>query len=286
MLSIHALLAELLDDDSASVRVLAADALGEIEGPASVEALKAFHRMHYGPARMIITVVGAVKAPDALDVIERYLGDWHNPDQAPSPDLPELPPLGAKRHTAVTVAGKTQSDIVLGVAGPSRFAPDYYAASLVNSVLGQFGMMGRVGNVIREKLGLAYYAYSTVDGGHGPGAWKIIAGVNPSNVELTIERAQDEIRRITSEPVGDDDLADNQSQFTGRLPLQLESNEGLAARILAMESYNLGLDYLENYHSMIYSLSKDDLLHAVQRYWQPDAFIIAVAGPNGAEPSK
>jgi len=58
---------------------------------------------------------------------------------------------------------------VLGLPGPSRFSPDFQAASLVNSVLGQFGMMGRIGRSVREELGLAYYAYSQIDGGFSQG---------------------------------------------------------------------------------------------------------------------
>ena len=107
-----------------------------------------------------------------------------------------------ERPDAVVVAlpGKTQSDLVLGVPGPSRFSPDYQAASLANSVLGQFGMMGRIGRSVREELGLAYYAYSQVDGGFGPGPWSVAAGVNPANVDLAIDRIRDEIRAWSANP--------------------------------------------------------------------------------------
>ncbi len=246
----------------------------------SIGEIEVFHRKHYGPKGMIIIVTGAVNAQEAIDTVREKLGDWENPEQPDSPPLPSLAPLQEKRHTKVVVNGKTQSDIVLGVAGPSRYAEDFSAASLANSVLGVFGMMGRIGNIIREELGLAYYAYSQLTGGYGPGVWSVIAGVNPDNVDEAVERSQAEVRRIASELVSDEDLADNQSFFTGRLPLQLESNEGIAGRILMMESFGLGLDYLVNYHNMIYSLTKDDLLATIQRYWRPEAFVVAVAGPG------
>jgi zinc protease len=107
-----------------------------------------------------------------------------------------------------------------------------------------------------------------------------MAGVNPANVDLAIERIQDELRRLTSEPVSADDLADNQAYFTGRLPLQLESNEGVAASILNMELYGLGLDYLLHYRDMILRLTADDLLAAAQHYLDPDRLAIGVAGPG------
>src|SRR5262249_29712807 len=162
-------------------------------------------------------------------------------------------------HSSINVPGKSQSDIVLGVAGPPRLADDYRASTVVNSILGQFGLMGRIGDEVREKRGLAYYAYSSVEGGHGPGSWSVSAGVNQA-----IEAIAGEIRRITSEPVTEEELSDNKSYFTGHLPLQLESNEGIAGTLLSIATYDLGLDYLLTVRDKINALTRDDLLAAIQ----------------------
>jgi zinc protease len=169
---------------------------------------------------------------------------------------------------------------VVGGYGPSRFEPDYLAAMLANCVLGQFGMMGRIGGTVREELGLAYYAYSSVDGGLGPSPWSVTAGVSPTNVELALEKILDEVRRLTNDPVSDEDLGNVQSYFVGRLPLQLESNEGIATSILTMEQYRLGLDYLVTYRDHIQALTKEDLLQAARRYLQPDTYVLGISGPN------
>lgn len=243
------------------------------------EDLRAFHTRHYGPRGMNITIVGAVDAEAAVDAVRARFEGWTNPDQPPPFVLPDAPALTMPSRGQRAIAGKTQSDIALGVVGPARSAPDYQAVQLANSVLGQFGMMGRIGASVREDLGLAYYAYSSVEGGLGPGAWSVSAGVNPANVDLAIERIQVELRRLISEPVSAGDLADNQAYFTGRLPLQLESNEGIAGSILNMELYELGLDFLLHYHDQIMALTTDDLLAATRRYLDPDRLAIGVAGP-------
>jgi zinc protease len=241
--------------------------------------LIAFHRQHYGARGLIIAVAGAVKAAEALETIRARLGDWHNPAQPADMEYPPIPPVAETRRSVVRLPGKTQADLVIGAAGPSRFDSDYYAAVLANSILGQFGMMGRIGKIVREELGLAYYAHSQVEGGSGRGPWNVNAGVNPANLEQAIEQITGEIRRITREPVSDDDLADNQAYFTGRLPLQLESNEGIAYTLLNMETFDLGLDFLTTYHDRIYRLTKDDLLETAQRYLNPDALVIGIAQP-------
>lgn len=247
----------------------------------TADELKIFHEKYYTAKGMIMTIVGAVDASEAVDMVCSRMEDWHHPSPPEVPELPDIAPPAETRSVYVGLPGKTQASIVMGTIGPSRFAPDYQAAALANSILGEFGMMGRIGSVIREDLGLAYYAYSRLEGGLGPGAWSIAAGVAPENVTLTIEKALDEVRRMITEPVSDDDLADNQSYFTGRLPLRLESSAGIAAMLQTMERYHLGMDYLENYHRTVYSLTKDDLLAAARHYLDPERFVMAVAGPNG-----
>jgi zinc protease len=257
---------------------------GSIEGLEALEPgmVAAFHASQVGPRDMIVVVVGAVPTAQAIDLVTEHLGDWANPAQAAAITLPDLPPITSQTERRVHLAGKTQSDLKLGVRGPSRAQPDYLAANLANSILGEFGMMGRVGQVIREELGLAYYAYSRLDGGLGPGAWSITAGVAPENVDLTIERARAEIQRLVSKPVSADDLSDNQSYVTGRLPLRLENNEGIASALWLIELHELGLDYLQRFAGTIHALTTDDLLAAARNYWDPERLVIAVAGPETA----
>ncbi|MFN8562496.1 MAG: pitrilysin family protein [Anaerolineae bacterium] len=246
----------------------------------TLESLAQFHRQFYGASGMIVVVVGAVNAADAVQIVRDQLEDWQNADQPEQPALPDLAPVREAKRAVVPLPGKTQSDLVLGLPGPSRFSPDYQAASLANSVLGQFGMMGRIGRSVREELGLAYYAYSQIEGGFGPAPWSVVAGVNPANVELAIDRIREEIQRLTSELVGEDDLSDNQAYHVGHLPLQLESNEGIAYTLRNIETFNLGLDYLVNYRDTIYSLTRADLLNAAKRYLNPDALVVGIAGPE------
>src|SRR5262249_29148666 len=118
------------------------------------------------------------------------------------------------------------------------------------------------------------------DGGFGPGPWSVAAGVNPANVELAIDRIRDEITRLVNEPVGEDDLTDNQAYHVGHLPLQLESNEGIASSLRNIETYGLGPDYLVNYRATIYSLSRADLLNAAKHYLNADALVVGIAGPE------
>jgi zinc protease len=245
----------------------------------SREDLVAFHENHYGPRGMVIAIVGAVDPKAVVDYVQKVLGDWDNPHQPEPPELPPVTPLVDQVVQRVSIPGKIQSDIIMGVAGPPRKSPDFFAASLGNSILGQFGMMGRIGDVVREQAGLAYYAYSNVSGGQGPGPWSVSAGVNPNKVDQAIDLIRAEIHRIVTEPVTSEELQDSQSSFIGRLPLALESNAGVAGALLNLERYDLGLEYYRRYADLVTAVTVEDVLETAKKYLDPDLLAIAVAGP-------
>jgi zinc protease len=211
--------------------------------------------------------------------VERVLGGWQVKGQKDAPALPEWEPLDetVKRHHAIP--GKAQTDVVIGTVGPRRKDPEFLSASLGNSVLGQIGMMGRIGESVREKSGLAYYAYSEINTGLGPGSWEVSAGVNPKNVKKTIDLILKELKRFVKHGVTAEELADSQAHYVGRLPLSLESNGGVAGAMLNIERFDLGLDYYLHYGDRVQAVTRDDVLRTARRYLDLDRLVIATAGP-------
>ncbi len=259
-------------------------ALPEEGWPETIQAiarddLKEFHAAHYGPRGLVLAIVGAVEPREAVEQAEKVLGGWKNPEQPPAPELPAPRPLLQTTRRKVHIPGKSQSDIVLGAVGPMRKAPEYLAASLGNSALGQFGLGGRIGEVVREKSGLAYYAYSSLNNNIGPNAWTVGAGVNPRNVEKTIELILHEIRRFVKDGISAEELADSQSNFIGRLPLSLEANAGVMNALLNIERFDLGLDYYRRYPALVRAVTPETVRETARRYLDPEKLAIAVAGP-------
>jgi zinc protease len=242
------------------------------------EDLISFYRSGYGPQGMVIAVVGAVEPDQALAQVEAAFGDWRGATHPREP-LPPVPRLARVRREFVPLPGKTQSDLLLGYPGPRRADPAFLDALLCNTILGVFGMMGRLGDSVRSEQGLAYYSYSRVDGGLGPGPWVVIAGVNPANVERAVEGIVAEIRRICEEPVSPEELADSQAFLVGSLPLRLETNEGVSRAILNIERHGLGLDYLQRYAGLIREITPARVQAAAQQWLAADAYALAIAGP-------
>jgi zinc protease len=238
-----------------------------------------FHRDYYGPRGMVIAIVGAVTAEDAVRQVKRALGGWQVNGQKETPPLPELKLLKKTVSKHHRISGKSQSDMVIGTNGPRRRDPEYMSASLGNNILGQFGMMGRIGDVVREKSGLAYYAYSSISAGTGPGSWEVSAGVNPQNVKRATDLIQDELKRFVQEGVTEEELADSKANFVGRLPISLESNGGVASALLNIERHQLGLNYYRNYAAVVDSVTREDVLNTARKFIDVNRLAIATAGP-------
>ena len=152
-------------------------------------------------------------------------------------------------------------------------------ASLGNNILGQFGMMGRIGDVVREQAGLAYSASTSLNSWIHSGTWEVSAGVSPANLERAIDLINQEILRFTAEPVTPEELADSQANYVGRLPLSLESNSGVANALLSLERFQLGLDYYRRYPAMVESVTPQHILEVARRYLNPQTFAVVSAGP-------
>ena len=237
-----------------------------------------FHKKHFGPRRMVISIVGGVRVENALDSVSHFLGDWENHMQPNQPELPLVKPISEMVTRQVNISGKSEADMVMGIAGPPRRSPDYLSASLGNNILGQFGMYGRIGRSVRDRLGLAYHASSSLSGGIGPGPWLFIAGADPKNIEEVIVLIRQEIKHFISEPVSDEELADSKANYIGRLPLSLESNAGVAAALLSLERYSLGLDYYLRFSDLIRAITVEEILQTARHYLDPDRLAIATAG--------
>ncbi len=246
--------------------------------PITRDDLAAFHA-HYHPALTSIAVVGDVDPPAVIEALEQTFGSWSNAQPPLTQSLPAVTPLSGIQRRDIPMTGKVQSDVIWAVHGLRRDDADYYPAMLANMILGRLGMGGRLGENVRENQGMAYYCYSGLEADVGAGPWAAAAGVNPDNVERATAAILHEVAQFATEGPTTEELDDARAYLTGSLVLGLETSDGIAGMLLAIERYGLGLDYIARYPAIINGVSREAITDVVQRYLSTENYVIATAGP-------
>ncbi|MDQ4044912.1 MAG: insulinase family protein [Chloroflexota bacterium] len=247
------------------------------------EDLAEYHAAHVAPGVTTVTLAGGVASiEEAVAHLERAFGDWKL-------DTPETtPPVSVDAPKALlrddrTIAGKSQANLVMAYPTLPRSHGDYYALNVANVILGQLGLMGRLGATVRDEQGLAYHVSSSLSPGIATSLWTARAGVDPANVDRTIEGILSEVRRLRSEPVSEAELADAKTYIVGSLPLSLESLGGVTSLLQTIQRFGHGLDYLDRFPDIIKALTVADLHRAAQEHLDPDHVVIGTAGPGTME---
>jgi zinc protease len=250
---------------------------------ASIEGLTrddlvAFHRARVRPDCLTAAIVGDVDETRACDALAAAIEGWDTNGARPTRSLPAPAPPAARDRSTIDVPGKAQSDIAYGFLGPGRLDPDYYAYWVMNTVLGQYGMGGRLGENIRERQGMAYYAYSSYDAHRIPGPLLIRAGVDPANVERTITAIDDEVGRIASGGVTREERDDAVRFLIGSIPRLLETNAGVAQFLITIEQFGLGEDFERRLPALLSAVTVEQASAAAAGL-DPARAVLAVAGP-------
>ncbi len=241
------------------------------------DALVGFHATCYRPVGMIVSLAGDFDS----DVVRRHLGAWLRGRAGERASDHPVTPRAAPTRVNLSMPHKTQADIVLALPAIPRQHPDYQALNMANLILGSLGLMGRLGERVRDQQGMAYSVQSRLSARLWAGDWMANAGVHPDNVEPAIASIRAEVRRLREEPVTATEFDDARANMIGAMPLRLETNDGRAGYLLNTEYYGLGLDYMERYPEIIGSLTPEDLTRAARLYLDPDQVAVVVAGPVG-----
>jgi zinc protease len=250
------------------------ESVGRIDRP----MLAALHRARFTPAGLVVVAVGDVEPGRVADEAGRVFGEWEG-GPVPPVIVPSPAPAISRRTTVHPMMNKSQADIAYGFNTISRRDPAYYAFSLVNNVLGQYAMGGRLGDNIRERQGMAYYVFSAFEPNLGEGPLVIRAGVNPENVDRTIAAIDDEVRLMAEAGVTGKELADSTRYLVGSLPRTLETSAGIAGFLLSCEQFGLGMDHDLRLPALIGGVTLADANDLARRFLAPERATITVAGP-------
>ncbi|HKB07348.1 MAG TPA: pitrilysin family protein [Candidatus Polarisedimenticolia bacterium] len=257
--------------------------------------LTAFHKSHLRPSGAIVSMAGDFDPARAIGLAANIFGAWNGgpgqsarravrtpeaaSDRAARPPIPDPPAPGRMISVVRPIAGKTQADIALGFRGLARRSPDLPAVLVLDSILGEFSLGGRLGKAIRERAGLAYYAYSHVTAGLGVGPFVARAGVAPERVRRALELMRGTIAQVVRRGVSPSELRDSKQALSAAVPRRMETNPDAAEILADAEFYGLGIDYPRHLPELIRAVTRSQVEEAARKYLTLKSCVLVVAGP-------
>jgi zinc protease len=227
----------------------------------------------------MIVVAGDVDPEEVFTQVGKHFGKWA---ATGDPEAFAIPPVSGglgEGKQIVPLRNRSQCDIVLGIPGISIRSPDYYPMLVLNQILGQAGLGGRLGGRIRDQDGLAYDVSSSFDASLGEGPFVIRAGAGSQQVDRVVAAMKEEIEKMKVHGVTEQEVGDAKRYLINSTPVRLESNEGIAREFEHIELLQLGEDYLTRYPDLIASVTMDRLLDCFRTRLVFDKAALVVAGP-------
>jgi zinc protease len=253
---------------------------GSVESVEHIDraALQRFHAERFRPGALSLVMVGDVEPARAIASARAVFGDWRA--AAPAPAVLSAPiPSSTRRVRVLPMMNKSQADVAYGFTTITRSDPAYYAYWLMNNILGQYAIGGRLGDSIRERQGMAYYAFSSLDANVIAGPLTIRAGVAGANVDRAIASIDEELTRMAAEGPLESEVRESKQYLIGSMPRTLETNVGIANFIQTEEFFGLGLDYDVRLPGLLQAVTLEQIHDAARRALVPANATVVIAGP-------
>lgn len=256
---------------------------GTPESVAAIQAteLRAFVSDRLARDNLYIGIVGDI-TPDALGpVLDAVFGGLRA--NARSWAVPDTEPQGVGRVVVVDKA-VPQSVIVFADKGIKRNHPDFYAAYVMNYVLGGGGFTSRLYNTIREKRGLAYSVYSYLH--PMDHAALILGGAGTANERVadTLGLLRREWARMAETGITENEIRDAKTFLTGSFPLRFTSSGRIAGMLVGIQTDGLGIDYFDRRNGLIEAVTLADVTRMAKTLLRPDRLTVVVVGrPDGVK---
>jgi zinc protease len=244
----------------------------------TVADLKAYARRVFARSTLKIAVVGDIDPATAGALIDKAFGGLPNePELAP---VAAAIPQGLGRRVVVDL-DVPQAVVMFGGPGVYRSDPDFFAAYVVNHILGGGSMSSRLYREVREKRGLAYGIWT----GLTPLAHSaLFTGSTATRADRTADTlaiVDSEMRRLAETGPTEDELAKTKSFLKGTYGLYFDTSTKIAAQLVAIQLDNLGIDYIDRRNAIIDAVTPADAQRAAKRLLAGKMLVTVVGRPQG-----
>lgn len=240
------------------------------------EDITTFYRRIFNPENLIVAFVGDITPDEAMSKIYEKFSGWKNSPEFETKQL--IPAHKEKTKVYLTEKkGAVQSSIKAGHIGINRGNPDFIPVNVMNTMLGGY-FTSRINKNLREVNGYTYGARSVFYSNKFSGDFSVMTEVKNNITSDTLKEILKEINDIRNDFVGDDELQNVKNYISGSFPLQLETPNAIASKVINLKLYDLEEDYYNTYIRKVNELTKDKIKDTAVKYLHPDKLVISIAG--------
>ena len=255
---------------------------GTLESVAALtrDDLVAAHQAVLARDRIFIGAVGDI-TPDVLGaLVDDLLGDL------PATGAAMPPPAEVNIETGVTVVdyATPQSVAIFAQKGLTQKDPDWFAASVMNQILGGGSFESRLMEEVREKRGLTYGVYSYLLPRDLAATYQGSVSSANDRIAQAIDVIRDEWRKMAENGATEEELLNAKTYITGSYPLRFDGNAQIASILVGMQMLDLPIDYIPTRNDKVDAVTLDDVKRVAAELLTPDNMTFVVVGqPEGIE---
>jgi zinc protease len=234
-----------------------------------------FHNQLCVPKNTVLAIFGDINANEVIKQIQQSFAQFTTAN-IPTRFEAKEPPL-TKIKTASKVKEKEQAVILIGYPGITVQDSRRYSFEVMNAILA--GQGSRLFDTIREKQGLAYYVGTIPVLGLDPGMYIFYVGTVADKIEVATKSMFDEINRIKTEEVSDEELTRAKKELIGNKAIDSQTNSAQASESALDELYGLGYNNQQQYADKINAVTKQQIRDIATQFFKPDAYAEVVVHP-------
>jgi len=239
----------------------------------------AFHQRTIYPNGIILGVTGDFDKEAMLASLREAFGDWKK-GEVPELKIADAPEAAGGRRTIRFINKETsQTHLRVGHLSIRENDPDYVALAIANDILGGSSFRSRIFNDVRTRRGLAYSVGSRLNAGvHDQGVWLMRAETKLLSTHEVIERFVANMERMRTELVTNEELEEAKEAYVNSFVFSFVSPSAIVNRLVELEYDGLPKDFLQQLRDRVVKLTKEDILAAAKKHWQPDRLTIMAVG--------
>ncbi|MBD2439554.1 pitrilysin family protein [Nostoc sp. FACHB-110] len=246
----------------------------------SREDVLGYYREHYRPDTTTLALVGDFDSNKVKELLNQSFAKWQAQGKAPAVNLPQVALPETSTRLNKVIPGKAEAVTYIGYNGISRKDPRYYAALVLNQILGGDTLASRLGTEVRDRLGLTYGIYSGFAAGINPGPFLIEMQTAPTDAQKAIVSTLALLKQLREQGITPAELNTAKRSITNGYPVDLANPSDVASIIVNNSVLGLSPTEIREFPRRIQAVTMTQIQQVIKDLIQPEKVVIVTAGPG------